>query len=89
MTARTSLRLLGTAGLLLGAAAVLVLGGTLVRQVAAAGHSRLGLFAWAAASAVALPVLLTLAAVAASLLARRPRAAAVPNAGWKIPGAGQ
>ena len=88
MTAPSTLRLLTTALVLVGAIAVLMLGATLIRHVAGL-HGGLVLFGWAVGFAVFLPLGLAVAAVVAGSGVRWPHRAIVPNAGWKVPGAGQ
>lgn len=88
MTARATLRLLINALVLGAAACVLALGGVLVRHVAGL-HGAVGLLAWSMGFAVLLPVGLAAAAVLAGTVARGPAQQIVPNAGWKVPGAGQ
>ena len=89
MATRPALRLLATAALLAGAAAVLVLALRLVSHVAGGPDAGLWLFAWSAGFGVLVPVLVTMAAVIAPVLPRRVARAVIPHAGWKIPGAGQ
>ncbi|HZX80089.1 MAG TPA: hypothetical protein VFE72_03935 [Lysobacter sp.] len=85
MTFPRTARLFVVAALLAGAAGVLTLGATLVAHVASGRGAGFGLFAWSAGFAVLLPVTMMLAALPRPM----PRTAVVPNAGWKIPGAGQ
>lgn len=89
MTARSLLRLTTIVLLLAGAAVVLALGTTLVRHVAGGVSDGVWLFAWSAGFAVLLPVALTFVAVLAPVLRGSAAPAFVPNAGRKIPGAGQ
>ena len=88
MTAPSTLRLLTTALVLVGALAVLMLGATLVRHVAVL-HGGLVLLGWAVGFGVLLPVGVVVAGVLAGSGLRWPHRAIVPNAGWKVPGAGQ
>ena len=89
MTTGPTFRLLSSATLLAGAAGVLLLGARLVRHVVGAAGGGLALFAWSVAFAVLLPVLITAAALLTRVHVGRPHRSVIPNAGWKIPGAGQ
>ncbi|GAB6196784.1 hypothetical protein [Lysobacter xanthus] len=89
MTARSPLRLLTAVLLLSGSLAVLGLGTTLVRHVAAGPQAGFALFAWAVGFAVLLPVGLTVVAVLPAALGLRRVRRVVPNAGWNIPRTGQ
>lgn len=88
MPAHPVLRLLTALLVLTGASAVLLLGATLIRHVSGV-HGGLVLTAWAMAFAVLFPVGLATLAVLAPYAARRPARSIVPNAGWKVPRAGQ
>ena len=88
MTATRSVRLLTAAFLLAGAALVLMLAVTLVLHVAGGARSGLWLFAWVTAFAVLVPVGAVVVAVLAPIIPVR-SIRIVPNAGWKIPRAGQ
>lgn len=88
MSVPPPLRLLTTAFVLVGAIAVLMLGATLVRHVAGL-HGGLVLLGWAVGFGVLVPVGVVVAGVLAGSGLRRTGRAIVPNAGWKVPGAGQ
>lgn len=88
MTARPALRLLSHVLVLGGASGVVALGATLIHEV---GGLRGGpmLVAWSLGFAVLLPVTLAALAILAPRAGWRPTRRIVPNAGWKVPGAGQ
>ncbi|AXK73415.1 hypothetical protein DWG18_14760 [Lysobacter sp. TY2-98] len=88
MTTPFTFRLLTTAFVLVGAFAVLTLGATLIRHVATL-HGGLALLGWALGFAVLLPVGVAVAAIVGASGLHWPHRPIVPNAGLKVPGAGQ